>query len=248
MDVPQNSTRFVAPRMGPKLAFPRRLVALLFVIGIAAAACGQPIDDATQEQLFEELEVLESTTSTTSTTTMPPVERDRVLADYTVTIEDGSSFNVNVEMGELARFGDDPSVESLFVQCAGDPQRDAYVPITARLTNTTPGFGVSTEHYWLRFIADNNFLVNFGDIRGCKETPRFAEPRVQVSAGFDLDERQSGTLTGGLIIYDVYTPAHPDGNLRALDGAISYAFEQTINPGEFSMRREGVEGVLPLTE
>jgi hypothetical protein len=162
-----------------------------------------------------------------------PLDPERVFTGE-VEVNDGSTWDLRIEVGSLGAASDPESAPDAFQQltsaCEIDPQRDAVMPIRIRTVSTNAeGFDqeISTGLAFQQLPGgydegDLYFEVasEFSDGAQCtiSQSPSRLEERVEFSDASPGEQRRHDML---LILHNYYTPAEPGGRADDISGIIA---------------------------
>jgi PPE-repeat protein len=136
----------------------------------------------------------------------------------------------------------------LGAQCVGgntapaniDPQTDAAIPFTLTMTNTTNGFSLNGED----FSATSAGPVSNGGSPLLAEEETGSGPECNAEADLYVSSLAPGataSVAGFFLLFDYYSPAHPNGDLSALSNDV-LVLQSLFLPWD---RATGSSGLLP---
>lgn len=215
----------------------RTIIAAVLLLLSASTACGSSnsTDDAGAQKAAEATRPVE-TTSTPASSEKSASDNRQSGSDFVasrsmegkVTYNDGSTYKLGLEIGELSRPRDAKALRGFQpagTACGMSEERDAVLPARVHAVSTTSGFSIYMHSrvgiYSDRSNDDPYMLVVDGDKdsdRGpvCEHANKSLFRVVSEVTFGPVTQGDERTDSFWLMIRDYYSPKYPDGNRERL--------------------------------
>jgi hypothetical protein len=198
-----------------------RIRALGIALGIALAvtACGGGGSSGTPVALPYTPSAGPATPTPTLTPT-PTAAPMRQTAKFDLVANGGYTETATLDVGTVQHFRPDLR-KSTEVLCTIDPQKDAVIPMRLTVTETTPGTLALGQDVVLR-IDNNLYVMSVEEYTTPGQCSRPENSKVGPTVGVGKNQNsRTSSISALLVIYNFYTPDHPDGNLTTFNAPAS---------------------------
>jgi hypothetical protein len=151
-------------------------------------------------------------------------------AEIVFLANDGTRVRMTLQLSQMLRAGD-PRVASTFSgepPCQADSQRDAVFVGTVSFTNETPDFSAPI---YVKMYANNDtqFGVVYSSGPRCSGSVDIAYSYVGSILSPSMEEPRWGPAKVEIVLKNIFSPAHPDGDISAVSYAKPFLLAVSTN-------------------